>query len=303
LRGGDELAEQFGVARDEGDAGFAGNDVLRFQHAEQRAGDVRVLRDLFQRQSHDLRAHGGGLGKLDGGLLFGGAGDDVHLVGAVLLDGGGDLPQPVHDLFLDLLDHAGVAEVHFADIDGAEAVTPFLRERRDFLAHGQAHGMPVLQHVGELHVAEAADGGVAHVGGQRTARVGVLEQVGHGVAHDHLIPDADAHGRAFLGIDGGAADILLIQPQVEGVAFAEEVHERRLEAELEDEQVQPRLVNDGHDLAEEHIDLARPFLDDGVKAEQPHEAEERRHENEHGDERDDGRDEDVGKWIIHDSPP
>ena len=237
------MAQQFGVARDQRDVGFAGNDVLRFQHVEQGVRDVRVLRDLFQRQPHNLRAHGGGLGKLDGGLLFRRAGDDVHLVGAVLLDGGGDLPQPVHDLFLNLLDHAGVAEMHLADIDGAEAVTPFLRLRGDFLAHGQAHGMPVLQHVGELHVAQAADGGVAHVGGQRAARVGVLEQVGHGVAHDHLIPDADAHGRAFLGIDGRAADIFLVQPQVERVAFAEEVHERRLDAELEDEHVQARLVN------------------------------------------------------------
>jgi len=287
------LPQQFGVARDERDVGVAANDVLRFQHGEQGARDVRVLRDLFQRQPHDLRAHGGGLGELDGGLLFRRAGDDVHLVGAVLLDGGGDLPQPVHDLFLNLLDHAGVAEMHLADIDGAEAVTPRLRLRGDFGAHGLAHGMPVLEHVGELHVAEAADGGVAHVGGQRAARVGVLEQIGHGIAHDHLIPDADAHGRAFLGIDGGAADVFLVQPQVERVAFAEEVHERRFDAEFEYEQVQPRLVNHGDDFAEEHIDLALLFLDDGVKAEQPHEAEEHRHEDEHADERDDGGDDEM----------
>jgi len=123
LRGGDQLPQQFGVARDERDVGFAGNDVLRFQHGEQGVGDVRVLRDLFQRQPHNLRAHGGGLGKLDGGLLFRRAGNDVHLVGAVLLDGGGD--RPVHDLFLDLLDHARVAEVHLADMAGAGAVIRF----------------------------------------------------------------------------------------------------------------------------------------------------------------------------------
>ena len=228
MRGGNELAQQFGVARDERDAGFAGNDVLRFQHIEQGAGDVRVLRDFLQRRPHNLRAHGGGLGELDGRLLFGRAGDDVHLVGAVLLDGGGDLPQPVHDFFLDLLDHTGVAEMDLADVNRAEAVTPFLRLRGDFLAHGLAHGMAVLQHVGKFHVAQAADGGVAHVGGQRAARVSVLEQIGNGVADDHLIPDADAHGRAFLGIDGRAADVFLVQAQVERVAFAEEVHELSL---------------------------------------------------------------------------
>ena len=153
--------------------------------------------------------------------------------------------------------------------------------------------MPVLQHVGQLQVAQAADGGVAHVGGQRAARVGVLEQIGHRVADDHFVPDADAHGRAFLGIDRRAAEVFLVQPQIERVAFAEEVHQRRLEAELEDEQVQAGLVNHRHHLAEQHIDLALPFLDDGVKAEQPHEAEEHRHEDEHADEGDDGREEEM----------
>ena len=52
-----------------------------------------------------------------------------------------------------------------------------------------------------------------------------------------------------------------------------------------------------------------PFLDDGVKAEQPHEAEEQRHEDEHADEGDDGRDEEMrdGRGeeinIIHGWPP
>ncbi len=162
LCAGNHCPEQFGVARDECDVGFAGNDVLRFQHGEQGVRDVRVLRDLFQRQPHDLRAHGGGLGKLDGGLLFRRAGDDVHLVGAVLLDGGGDLPQPVHDLFLDLLDHVRVAKMHLADINRAQAVAPRLGLRRDFRAHGLAHGMTVLQHVRQLHV-EAAVLPVRHL--------------------------------------------------------------------------------------------------------------------------------------------
>ena len=168
--------------------------------------------------------------------------------------------------------------------------------------------MPVFQHVRELHVAEAADGGIADVGTERAARVSVLEQVGYGVADVHFVPHADAHGRAFLGIHGIAAEIFLVQPEIQHMAFAQEGHERRLDAQLDDEQVQAWLVNHGHDFAEEHIHLALPFLHDGVEAEEPNDGEEQRHEHEHGGKHHHGGNDEmnqrgIGKIIIHGYPP
>lgn len=46
LRRGDQCAQQVGVLRYQRDVRFAGNDVLRFQHVEQGARNVRVLRCL-----------------------------------------------------------------------------------------------------------------------------------------------------------------------------------------------------------------------------------------------------------------
>ena len=72
----------------------------------------------------DLRAHGGRLGKFDGGLALGRAGDEVDLVGAILTNGRRHLPEPVHHFFLDLGNHVGVAEMDLADVDAAERVAP-----------------------------------------------------------------------------------------------------------------------------------------------------------------------------------
>ncbi len=55
-----------------------------------------------------------------------GAGDDVDLVCSILLDGGSHLPQPVHNFFFNLFDHANIAEMYLADINRAKAVTPVL---------------------------------------------------------------------------------------------------------------------------------------------------------------------------------
>ena len=110
--------------------------------------------------------------------------------------------------FFDLVDHARVAEMDLADVDGAELVAPFLGLRGNLGAHGLAHGVAVFEHLRQLHVAQAADGGVADVGGQGAARVGVLEEIGDGIADVHLVPDADAHRRAFLGVDRLAPKVL-----------------------------------------------------------------------------------------------
>ena len=137
---------------------------------------------------------------------------------AGLADGGGHLAQAVHHLLFDLVDHSDIAEMHLADVDGAQLIAPLLRFVGDFGAHGLAHVVARLQHFRELHVAQAAHGGVAHVGAQRAARIGVLEQVGDRIADPHLVPDADAHGRAFLGVHRLAAQILLVEAHVEHVA-------------------------------------------------------------------------------------
>jgi hypothetical protein len=161
--------------------------------------------------------------RVDPGFALGGTGDHADLVGARLLDGGSHLAQAVHHLLFDLVDHAGVAEMHLADVDRAQLVAPGLRFAGDLGAHALAHGVARLEHFRQLHIAQAAHRGVAHVGAQRAARIGVLEQVGDRVADPHLVPDADAHGRALFGIDGLAAQVLLIEPQIEHVAVTQKL--------------------------------------------------------------------------------
>jgi MFS family permease len=90
---------------------------------------------VFQRAADDERPHRRRLGELDRRLPLRRAGDQVHLVGAVLPDRGGHLPQPVHHLLLDLLDHVAVAEMDLADVDRAERIAPVLRLRAHLVAH------------------------------------------------------------------------------------------------------------------------------------------------------------------------
>ena len=293
LRRGDEFAEELGVFRDERDGGLTVHHVLRLDGLKQRVQHFFVLGDFLQGRAHNVRAHGGRFGKLDGGLSFRSAGDDAHLIRPGLFDGSGHLPQTVHHFFFNLLDHVVVAEMHLADIDGAEAVTPFAGFGRDFFAHGLAHGVAVLQHPVERQIAQATDSGVADVGSERTARVGVLEQIIGGVADVHLIPDADAHGCAFLGIDGLAAEIRLVETQIEFVAFAEDVHDERARSERAEEEMQAGFIQHGKHLAEQHVNFAVALVDDGVKAEQSRECEQHGHENRATDNGADECDEEV----------
>ena len=92
------------------------------------------------------------------------------------------------------------------------------------------------------------------------------------------------------------------------MAFAEEGHERRFDAELEDEQVQTGLVDYGHDFAEKHVHLTLALFHNGVESEQPHHGEEHRHEHEHGEKHHHGGEDEmdqrgIGKIIIHGCPP
>ena len=79
-----------------------------------------------------------------------------------------------------------------ADVDAAEGVAPFLGFGADVVADEGAHVVAILEHVGELEVAEIADGGVADIGAERAARIGILEEIGDGIADPHFVPDADA---------------------------------------------------------------------------------------------------------------
>ncbi len=69
------------IAGNKGDLGFPLNDVLSFKDLEHRVGNLRIVRDFFQRESHDQRRIGAGFGEFDGRLALGGAGDDVDLIG------------------------------------------------------------------------------------------------------------------------------------------------------------------------------------------------------------------------------
>ena len=123
---GDEVGQHVVVAGDENDAAFAIDDPLGFEDFEDGFGHGMVLRDLAEGFADDLRANGAGLGEFDGGGALGGAGDDADLIGAFLPDGRGDLAQAVHDFTFNLFDHFVIAEVHLADVNRAEPVTPLV---------------------------------------------------------------------------------------------------------------------------------------------------------------------------------
>jgi len=153
--------------------------------------------------------------------------------------------------------------------------------------------MAVFEHVTKLHVAEAADGRVADVRGQRTAGVGIFEEVSDRVAQAHFVPDSDPHGGAFLAVDRLAAEVGLVEPHVEDVAFAQPVRDGGDWEELEPEEVKSRLIQYGQHLSEEDIDVAGALLDDGVEAQESQDPKEDRDENEHPEKRDDSGDEEV----------
>jgi hypothetical protein len=176
--------------------------------------------------------------------------------------------------------------LHLAHVDAAERVAPLLRFRIDVVAHQGAHRVAVLQHVRELQVAQVAHGGVAHVGAQRAARIGVLEEVEDRVADPHLVPHADVHRRALLRIDRRGAEIFLVEPQVDRADVAEEIHEERPPREQLDREMQPRLGQDQTHLAEEDINQRLLLLDDDVKPELAQEKQQGRHRDEAADEDD-----------------
>ena len=89
----------------------------------------------------------------------------------------------------------------------------------------------------------------------------------------------------------------MVEPQVEDVALAEPVHDRPDDAEPRPQEVNPRLVEDRAHFAKEHINVAAPFLDDGVNAEGAEDAKEDRHEDEEPDKGADGVGEEVSHWA------
>ena len=92
---------------------------------------------------------------------------------------------------------------------------------------------------------------------QRAARVGVLEQIRDRVADEHLVPDADAHRRAFLGVHRLAAQVVLVEAQIEDVALAEPVHDAAPSGpSLASRKCKPGSSSIAEHLAEQHVDVA-----------------------------------------------
>ena len=169
--------------------------------------------------------------------------------------------------------------------------------RGHLVADVVAHCVAVDHHGAQRHVAEAAHGGVADVGGERAARVAVLEQIGHRITDEHLMPDANAHRRALLGIHRLAAQVFLVKAHVQHVAFAQPVDDERGGPELERQDMQAGLIDGGQHLAEQDIDVALAFLDDRVKPEHPGDAEENGKHDETPDESAGGGDEEVAHLL------
>src|SRR5712692_11203044 len=138
--------------RKHGDARSAGENSLGRKDIEQRLGYRGFAGNLLKSLAQSGWANGGGFCELNRGLAFRGAGDHTHLVGSGLADGGGHLAQGVHYLLFNLVDHAGVAEVDLADVNGAELIAPRLRLVRNLGAHGLAHVVARLEHFRQRHV-------------------------------------------------------------------------------------------------------------------------------------------------------
>src|SRR5580698_2542539 len=124
LGAGDQFTQKLRIFGNQGNGSLSIYNILRLKRLEQSAGNFRVLGDLLEGRANDLRAHGSGFSKFDRGALFGSAGDDIDLVGAILLDGSSDLAEAIYDFFFNLFNHFGVAEMHLANVSRAEAITP-----------------------------------------------------------------------------------------------------------------------------------------------------------------------------------
>src|ERR1035438_1981412 len=109
--------------------------------------------------------------------------------------------------------------------------------------------------------------------------IGILEQIRNRVVDEHLIPDADAHRRAFLGIHRLAAQISLVEAQIQFITFAEKMDDDRLRPKFGKKKMQPGFVQNRDDLAEQHVNLATAFVDNGVNAEKSRECQKHRHQN------------------------
>jgi hypothetical protein len=73
---------------------------------------------------------------------------------------------------------------------------------------------------------------------------------------------------------------LLVDPHVEDVKAAEPANNGRFQAKLEDQDVQPRVVDDRDHLAKQDIHVAGTLLHDGVEPEELQQPESRGHQAE-----------------------
>ena len=137
-KGGDELLRPY-ISGTPEPSTLTSNPLLArsacVSRTSKRALEIRGLGDFAQGAAHDLRARGGGLGELDGGLALGRRADDVHAVRAVLLDGGGDLAQAIDDLLLDLRGSCRGRGSAPCGCRCCRAVAPLVGLGRHFLAH------------------------------------------------------------------------------------------------------------------------------------------------------------------------
>src|SRR5687767_14959558 len=83
------------------------------------------------------------------------------------------------------------------------------------------------------------------------------------------------------------------------MALSDPVHEERGGAELERQEMRPRLVDDADHLTEQHVDLAGALVDDGVEPERAHKQERGRNHQEQRDESNQRRDREVGQGVGH----
>ena len=164
-----------------------------------------------------------------------------------------------------------------------------MRLWRNLRAHRLAHGVTILQKVGEFQVTD--------IGSQRATWIGVFEKKCDRIADEHFIPDPDSHRCAFFGVYGLASQILLIEAHVENVKTSEPAHDRRFQAKLEDQNVQAGFVNYRHDLAEQDIDVACTFRNDGIEPKESEQPEPDWDQDEAGEERSDRCDEECHCWV------
>src|SRR5688572_11964695 len=151
--------------------------------------------------------------------------------------------------------------MNFPDVDGPQRVTPRLRLLGNLRTHGLTHLVSGFEHFPERHVTEATYCGIADVGAQRTFRIGIFEQERHRIADLHLIPNADSHRRAFLGIDGLAAQVFLTETQVEPMRLPQQVYDEGARTEFSRKKVTAGLVNNSDHFAEKHVDAAGALSD------------------------------------------